>query len=41
MGANNTPIPDLIEISGVTETTTYSVDGSGGGTIFGVVDNAT
>ena len=41
MGANNTPIPDLIEISGVTVSTTYSTDGAGGGTIFGVVDNAT
>lgn len=41
MGANNTPIPDLIEISGITVNTTYTVDGSGGGTIYGVVDNAT
>ncbi|SLN23367.1 hypothetical protein ROG8370_00815 [Roseovarius gaetbuli] len=41
MGARNTPIPDLIEISGITENTTYTVDGSGGGTIFGIVDDAT
>ena len=41
MGANNTPIPDLIEISGITVNTTYTVDGSGGGTVYGVVDNAT
>lgn len=41
MGAHNTPIPDLIEISGITEHTTFTANGSGGGTIHGVVDNAT
>lgn len=41
MGASNTPIPDLIELSGIAENTTYTADGSGGGSILGVVDNAT
>ncbi|WP_422028842.1 Hint domain-containing protein [Roseovarius sp.] len=41
MGADNTPIPDLIEISGITVNTTFTVEGTGGGTIHGVVDNAT
>jgi hypothetical protein len=41
MAANNTPIPDLIELSGISNFTTYSITGSGGGTILGYVDNAT
>lgn len=41
MGANNTPIPDLIELDGITVYTTYSATGDTGGTILGVVDNAT
>jgi hypothetical protein len=41
MAAVNTPLPDLIELSGISSFTTYTPSGAGGGTILGVVDNAT
>lgn len=41
MGASNTPLYDLIELSGVTANTTYTTASGGGGDILGLVDNAT
>ena len=41
MGASNTPIPDLIELDGISVNTTYTGSGAGGGRILGLVDNAT
>lgn len=41
MGASNTPIPDLIELDGITAYATFTPQGVGGGTILGVVDDAT
>lgn len=41
MGASNTPLYDLIELSGLSANTTYTTASGGGGDILGVVDNAT
>jgi hypothetical protein len=41
MGATNTPLYDLIELSGITANTTFDTAPGGGGDILGVVDNAT
>ncbi len=41
MSASNTPLYDLIELSGITGWTTFTPSGVGGGTIQGYVDNAT
>ncbi len=41
MATTDTPIPDLIELSGLFENTTFMADGTGGGDILGVVDDAT
>ncbi|WP_298492101.1 Hint domain-containing protein [uncultured Maritimibacter sp.] len=41
MGASNTPLYDLIEISGLTVNTTYTTAPGGGGDIIRFVDNAT
>ena len=41
MGANNTPIPDLIELSSINANATFTVTPGGGGDIIGVVDNGT
>lgn len=38
MAANNTPLPDLVELSGLSQYTTYTTAGGG---IIGLVDNAT
>jgi len=40
MAANNTPLYDLIELSGVSAYTSYTTSGAGGGTILGIVDDA-
>ncbi|WHZ34660.1 Hint domain-containing protein [Sagittula sp. MA-2] len=41
MGASNTPLYDLIELSGIGAFTTYTTAPGGGGDIIGFVDNAT
>lgn len=41
MGASNTPLPDLIELSSLNSNATFTVTPGGGGDIEGVVDNAT
>ncbi len=41
MGASNTPLYDLIELSGVAANATYTTAPGGGGDILGVVDTAT
>jgi len=41
MGANNTPMPDLIELSSIYTNATFTTATGGGGDIVGVVDNAT
>ncbi|MGH1368732.1 MAG: Hint domain-containing protein [Maritimibacter sp.] len=41
MGASNTPLYDLIELSGLSQNTTYTTATGGGGDILGFVDNAT
>lgn len=41
MGASNTPLPDLIELSSLNANATFTVTPGGGGDIEGVVDNAT
>ncbi|MGB7244628.1 MAG: Hint domain-containing protein [Sulfitobacter sp.] len=41
MAANNTPLPDLVELDGLAQNNTYSVGGAPGSAILGVVDNAT
>lgn len=41
MGASNTPLYDLIELSGISANTTYTTAAGGGGDILGLVDNAT
>lgn len=41
MGANNTPIPDLIELSSINANATFTAAPGGGGDIIGVVDNGT
>lgn len=41
MAATNTPIYDLIELSGIGINTTYTTTPGGGGDIIGYVDNAT
>ena len=41
MAANNTPMPDLIELSSINANATFTAAPGGGGDILGVVDNAT
>ena len=41
MAANNTPMPDLIELSSINTNATFTASPGGGGDIIGVVDNAT
>lgn len=41
MAANDTPIPDLVELSSINANATFTVTPGGGGDIIGVVDNAT
>ena len=41
MGASNTPLPDLIELSSLNANATFTVTPGGGGDIEGLVDNAT
>ncbi len=41
MGANNTPLYDLVELQGLNAFTTYTTSPGGGGDIIGLVDNAT
>jgi hypothetical protein len=41
MGANNTPLYDLVELSSIGENRTFTTTPGGGGDILGVVDTAT
>ena len=41
MATTNTPLYDLVELSGINANATYTVTPGGGGDIIGVVDNAT
>ncbi|MAM61616.1 Hint domain-containing protein [Maritimibacter sp. UBA3975] len=41
MGANNTPLYDLVELSSIGENRTFTTTPGGGGDIIGFVDNAT
>lgn len=41
MGASNTPLYDLIELSGLSQNTTYTTASGGAGDLVGLVDNAT
>ncbi len=41
MGAQNTPLPDLIELSSINANATFSTAPGGGGDILGVTDTAT
>jgi len=41
MGASNTPLHDLIELSSINANATMTVTPGGGGDILGVVDTAT
>ena len=41
MGASNTPLYDLIELSGISSFSTYTTAPGGGGDIIGFVDTAT
>lgn len=41
MGTTNTPLYDLVELSGISANTTYTTAAGGGGAIIGIVDNAT
>lgn len=41
MGASNTPLYDLVELSSLNDNTTFTTAAGGGGDIIGLVDNAT